>query len=80
MAITLAKLCANTEKTYGMKLIAGRAGLENFVRWAHIVDNSEVPDFMHGNELVFTTGISHKGSSWLLDLHSTSATGMLQAS
>lgn len=67
MAITLARLCANTEKTYAMKLIAGKAGLNNYVRWVHIVEDSEVPDFMHGNELVFTTGISHKGSGWLLD-------------
>ena len=67
MAITLARICANAEKTYGMKLIAGRAGMDNFVRWVHIVEDSEVPDFMHGNELVFTTGIGHKGSGWLLD-------------
>lgn len=51
MAITLARICANAEKTYGMKLIAGRAGMDNFVRWVHIVEDSEVPDFMHGNEL-----------------------------
>ena len=49
MAITLARICANAEKTYGMKLIAGRAGMDNFVRWVHIVEDSEVPDFMHGN-------------------------------
>ena len=65
MAVTLAKLCANTEKTYGMKLVAGKAGVETFVRWVHIVEDSEVPDFLHGNELVFTTGIGHKGSDWL---------------
>lgn len=67
MAITLARICANAEKTYGMKLIAGKAGMENYVRWVHIVEDSEVPDFMHGNELVFTTGIGHKGNDWLLD-------------
>ena len=67
MALTIARICANTEKTYGMKLIAGRAGLENYVRWVHIVEDSEVPDFMHGNELVFTTGIAHFGNEWLLD-------------
>jgi len=67
MAITLARICANTEKTYGMRLIAGKDGMENFVRWVHIVEDSEVPDFMHGNELVFTTGIGHKGNGWLLD-------------
>ncbi|MGN1340575.1 MAG: PucR family transcriptional regulator [Oscillospiraceae bacterium] len=67
MAITLASLCANTEKTYGMKLVAGKSGLGNFVRWVHIVEDSEVPDFLHGNELVFTTGIGHRGSGWLMD-------------
>ena len=50
MAITLAKLCANTERTYGMKLLAGKTGLDNFVRWVHIVEDSEVPDFMHASQ------------------------------
>lgn len=81
MAITLANLCANAEKTYGMKLIAGKAGLENFIRWVHIVEDSEVPDFLHGNELVFTTGIGHKGNGWLLDfvqhLYSRKAAGIV---
>lgn len=81
MALTIARICANTEKTYGMKLIAGRAGLENYVRWVHIVEDSEVPDFMHGNELVFTTGIAHKGNDWLLDfvrhLHERKAAGLV---
>lgn len=67
MAITLARICANAEKTYGMKLLAGKAGMDNYVRWVHIVEDSEVPDFMHGNELVFTTGIGHRGNDWLLD-------------
>ena len=34
MAITLSQLCANTEKKYSMKLIAGHAGMGNTVRWA----------------------------------------------
>lgn len=59
MAITLAKLCEDTEKKYNMKLLAGSGGLENIVRWVHMVEDREVPDFLHGNELVFTTGIGH---------------------
>lgn len=65
MAITLTQLCRNAEKNYNMKLIAGRDGMDNTVRWVHMVDDSEVPDFLHGNELVFTTGIGHSGSDWL---------------
>jgi len=59
MAITLAKLCKDCEAKYNMKLIAGNGGMENTVRWVHMVEDSEVPDFLHGNELVFTTGIGH---------------------
>lgn len=65
MAITLSQLCANAEKNYSMKLMAGQAGMENTVRWVHIVEDSEVPDFLHGNELIFTTGIGHAGNEWL---------------
>lgn len=39
--------------------------MDNTVRWVHMVEDSEVPDFLHGNELVFTTGIGHSGSGWL---------------
>ena len=65
MDITLAQLCRNAEKNYNMKLIAGRGGMDNTVRWVHMVEDSEVPDFLHGNELVFTTGIGHLGNEWL---------------
>ena len=69
MAITLERLCANAEKTYGMKLLAGSRGIGNFVRWVHMVEDREVPSFLHGNELVFTTGIGQqqKDVLWLLD-------------
>lgn len=48
-----------------MKLVAGRNGMDNIVRWVHIVEDIGVPDLLHGNELVFTTGIGHSGSDWL---------------
>lgn len=67
MAITLSQLCVNTEKTYGMKLLAGKDGMDNYVRWVHMVEDREVPGFLHGNELVFTTGIGQYGSSWIVD-------------
>ena len=67
MAISLSQLCENVEKSYSMKLVAGSGGMENTVRWVHIVEDSEVPDFLHGNELIFTTGIAHVGIEWLKD-------------
>ncbi len=72
MAITLAKLCANVETTYGMKLLAGAAGMENFVRWVHMIEDREVPSFLHGNELVFTTGIAQQlRNDWMLEFASS---------
>lgn len=59
MAITLSKLLSDSESKYSMKLIAGKEGMENTVRWVHMVEDREVPDFLHGNELIFTTGIGH---------------------
>ena len=81
MAITLAGMIQNADKVYEMRLVAGRAGLSGFVRWVHIVEDSEVPEFMNGNELVFTTGIGHTGSEWLTEfaenLYKSKAAGLV---
>ena len=42
MAISLSQLCENAERSYSMRLIAGSGGVENTVRWVHIVEESEV--------------------------------------
>lgn len=66
MAITLKRLCKNAEKSYNMKLAAGRDGMDSAVRWVHMVEDSGVPDLLRGGELIFTTGIGYSGSEWLL--------------
>lgn len=65
MAVTLTMLCASTEEKYSMKLIAGRAGLDNIVRWVHIVEDNGGQPFLHGGELAVTTGIGHSGTEWM---------------
>ncbi len=59
MAITMMKLCEDAKEKYDMELVAGKNGIENTVRWVHMVEDREVPDFLHGGELIFTTGIGH---------------------
>lgn len=61
MSIILKQLCSDTETKYNLKLIAGKGGMTNTVRWVHMVEDRQVPDFLHGGELVFTTGIGHIG-------------------
>lgn len=83
MAITMAGLCQNCETTYGMKLVAGADGLDSYVRWVHLIEDRDVPNFLHGSELVFVTGIGQQSSdsSWLLDfvkkLYDKSAVGLV---
>lgn len=67
MSITLKKLCSDAETKYSLKLIAGKGGMDNPVRWVHMVEDRQVPDFLHGHELIFTTGIGHIGKDPLLD-------------
>lgn len=67
MSVTMKKLFSDSKKDYSLELIAGRDGMEKSVRWVHMVEDSEVPDFLHGDELVFTTGIGHSGTEWLID-------------
>lgn len=57
MAITLQRLFVDCKRNYEIELIAGAIGMKNLVRWVHIVEDTDVPSFLHGNELVFTTGI-----------------------
>lgn len=55
-------------KKYNVKLIAGKKGLKNKVRWPHIVESEEIASFLQGEEMVFTTGISITEDGQLLDL------------
>lgn len=50
-----------------MKLLAGQKGLNNLVEWVHIIENDEVSEFLHGNEVVLTSGILNDGDGWLLE-------------
>lgn len=66
MAVTLASLCEKSGYLYGMRVIAGKEGMTNIVQWVHSVEDIEVSDFLHGGELIFSTGIANKGQDWML--------------
>lgn len=55
-------------KYENIKLVAGRAGLQNMVRWVHMVESVEISRDLDGNEMIFTTGIGLKDESELIDL------------
>ncbi len=64
MALTLSRLLSNTD-SFEISCAAGQRGMNALVRWIHMVEDIEVPCFLHGNELVFTTGIAQSGNDWL---------------
>lgn len=51
-----------------IKLVAGKGGYSNQVEWVHMVDNTEIADFLVGGEVAFTTGIGIREDMTLLDL------------
>lgn len=67
MAITLKKLCKYAKENYSMNQICGESNMNNLVHWVHMLEDSETADFLHGQELIFTTGIGHENSEWLLE-------------
>lgn len=66
MAVTLRSLCEKASYRYGMRVIAGNDGLSNIVQWVHTVEDVEVGEFLHGGELIFSTGIANPNRDWLL--------------
>jgi Regulator of polyketide synthase expression len=61
------KLYKNGVLPYKMDLIAGKNGLDNIVKWVHIIEDDNATTFLHGNELVFTAGILNHSRDWLLN-------------
>ncbi|MBE8590720.1 PucR family transcriptional regulator [Pseudomonas sp. MAFF 301449] len=58
MSLTLADVLA-LPGLESMRLRAGKASLDNRVRWPYVAENSGIADWVLGGELVFVTGINH---------------------
>lgn len=66
MPVMVRKLYKSGAFLYKMDMVAGENGLDNLVQWVHIIEDDNATSFLHGNELVFTTGIINRGGDWLL--------------
>lgn len=53
-----------------MRLIAGHKGINNSVRWMHMVESLEISSFLSGQEIAFITGIglAQPGAESLVEL------------
>ena len=80
MAIKLSELY-DSVKDQEIKLVAGKNGLNNIVRWVHMVESLEISVFLHGQEIAFTTGIGLENKEYLFNLvkhtYNNNASGMV---
>lgn len=67
MAVILREIMKQVEHLE-MKLIAGKAGIDQEVSWTHMVDSDTISAFLQGQELVFTTGLGLNDNLTLLRL------------
>ncbi|HEX3029622.1 MAG TPA: PucR family transcriptional regulator ligand-binding domain-containing protein [Clostridia bacterium] len=49
-----------------MNLICGENNMNNMVNWVHMLEDPEAASFLHGHELIFSTGIGRDQTDWLL--------------
>lgn len=67
MAVLLSDLYESV-KNQDMTLVAGEKGMNNVVRWLHMVESNEISSFLDGQEIAFTTGVGLSEHETLLDL------------
>lgn len=77
----LQEVYLNIKDHYHIKLLAGEGGMETSIDWVHSIEDKEVASFLHGDELVLTTGIANAGEAWILafvtELYHKHACGIL---
>ena len=66
MSISLQQLYNEYSTSYKLRVVAGKKGMNGSVSWIHVSEDWTVADFLHGNELVVTTGILSKEENFLL--------------
>jgi len=66
MAITLKQLCQYAKENYGMEIISGKQNMNQTVDWVHMLEDPETATFLHGHELIFTTGIGQRNNAWFV--------------
>ena len=67
MAITLKQLCQYAKENYSMEIISGKQNMNHAVNWVHMLEDPETATFLHGHELIFTTGIGQRNNTWFVD-------------
>ena len=65
---TIEDALKETQKTYQLKLLAGKRGIKNSISWVHLIEDTTIIHQFWGNELAVTTGLGFKSEERLLEL------------
>ncbi|SFS05117.1 PucR family transcriptional regulator [Anaeromicropila populeti] len=81
MALILKEILKKSREQYQLTLIAGSAGINNYVSWIYITEDINNTDFLRGNELIITTGMLLKNEETLFHfiktMHSHNCSGII---
>ncbi len=67
MAIKISELLQSISEKE-MKLVAGKKGINNIVRWVHMVEHKDITFYLKGQEVAIITGIALEKAEDLFDL------------
>lgn len=80
MSVTLEHLLKAVEGEE-IRLVAGEGGMSNVVSWVHVVENTQISEFLEGQEIAFTTGVGLESDEDLLEIvrynHRMNASAMI---
>lgn len=65
MALTIHEVYQATKSLYQMTLLTGEKGLGHIMNWVYVSEDIGNADFLHGGELIITTGVTNSSSDWL---------------
>lgn len=66
MAVELNDLYEDIRTKYNVQLHTNSC-FDKKIGWVHIVENELFVQFLHGNELIFTSGVQYSSEEWLKD-------------
>ena len=69
MSLLLQDIYSETKNRFQLELVCGAKGLNRLMNWVYVAEDIATTDFLHGGELIITTGMGKQASSgWLSDL------------
>ena len=68
MSLLLQDIYSETKNMFQLRLVCGAGGLNRLMNWVYVAEDIATTGFLHGGELIITTGMGKQASpGWLSD-------------